>query len=56
MLMGISRGGFICPLAIKECPSLAFWISVSGTDGLNGSDYMLESNLRFAGKSESKAN
>jgi hypothetical protein len=31
-LWGISRAGWICPLVIEKVPSVAFWISVSGTD------------------------
>lgn len=54
-LWGISRGGYICPLVIQEYPSIAFWISVSGTDGLNSWDYKFESDLRFAGKSKDEA-
>lgn len=54
-LWGISRAGYICPLAIQQYPSIKFWISVSGTDGLNSGDYMFESHLRLAGRSESQA-
>ncbi len=54
-LWGISRAGYICPLVIQEYPSIAFWISVSGTDGLDSSPYQIESDFRFAGKSESEA-
>lgn len=54
-LWGISRAGYICPLVIQEYPSIAFWISVSGTDGLDSSPYMIESDFRFAGKSEEEA-
>ncbi len=52
---GISRGGYICPLIIQAYPETAFWISVSGTDGLNSWDYMFESNLVFAGRRKRKA-
>lgn len=52
---GISRAGYVCPLVIQEYPSIAFWISVSGPDSLDSSPYMKESDLRFAGKSESEA-
>ena len=31
-LWGISRAGWIAPLAITQDPKIAFWISVSGTD------------------------
>ena len=52
---GISRAGYVCPLVIQEDSSIAFWISVSGTDGLNSWDYMFESYLRSSGKSDSEA-
>lgn len=54
-LWGISRAGYICPLVIQEYPSIAFWISVSGTDGLDSSPYQIESDFRFAGKSKAEA-
>ena len=54
-LWGISRAGYICPLVIQEYPSIAFWISVSGTDGLNSYPYKLKSDLVFAGLTEAKA-
>ena len=52
---GISRAGYVCPLVIQEYPSIDFWISVSGPDGLNSGDYMFESYLRLSGKSDSEA-
>ncbi len=51
---GISRAGWICPLVIQEYPSIAYWISVSGTDDKENFAYLMESNLRIAGKSESE--
>lgn len=54
-LWGLSRGGYICPLVIQRYRSIAFWISVSGTDGLNSWDYMFESDMRFAGKTAAEA-
>lgn len=54
-LWGISRAGYICPLVIQEYPSIAFWISVSGTDGLNSFPYKIQSDLIFAGLPEPKA-
>lgn len=54
-LWGISRAGYICPLVIQDYPSITFWISVSGTDGLNSFPYKLQSDLVFAGLPESKA-
>jgi pimeloyl-ACP methyl ester carboxylesterase len=53
-LWGLSRAGWICPLVIQEYPSIAFWISVSGTDDKENFAYLMESNLRIAGKSESE--
>lgn len=51
---GISRAGWICPLVIQDYPSIAFWISVSGTDDKENFAYLMESNLRIAGKSKSE--
>lgn len=51
-LWGISRGGWIAPLAIKQDPDIAFWISVSGTDDQENFPYLLESNLRIEGRTE----
>ena len=53
-LWGISRAGWICPLIIEQAPSIAFWISVSGTDQFENSRYMLEANLKVEGRSESE--
>ena len=52
-LWGISRAGWIAPLVIERLPSIAFWISVSGTDDKESFGYLLESNLRIEGRSES---
>lgn len=51
-LWGISRAGWICPLVMEECPSIAFWISVSGTDDKENFGYLLETNLRIEGRNE----
>jgi len=51
-LWGISRAGWICPLVIEAYPSIAFWISVSGTDDRENFGYLLESNFRIEGRSE----
>ena len=53
-LWGISRAGWVCPLIIEEDQTIAFWISISGTDNLDNYRYLLESNLRIEGRSESK--
>lgn len=51
-LWGISRAGWICPLVINKYPSIAFWISVSGTDQFDNFRYMVETNLRIEGRKE----
>lgn len=51
-LWGISRAGWIAPLAIARDAGIAFWISVSGTDAEENFPYLLESNLRIEGRSE----
>lgn len=51
-LWGISRAGWIAPLAIAQDPGIAFWISVSGTDATESFGYMLDSNFRIEGRTE----
>jgi hypothetical protein len=53
-LWGISRAGWIAPLAITQDPKIAFWISVSGTDDEENFPYLLESNLRIEGRTEAE--
>ncbi len=53
-LWGISRAGWICPLVIQDYPLTAFWISVSGTDDKENFGYLLETNFRIEGRSESQ--
>ena len=53
-LWGISRAGWINPLVIEEDKSIAFWISVSGTDNLDNYRYLLEINLRIEGRTEAE--
>jgi hypothetical protein len=53
-LWGISRAGWIAPLAIAQDPGIAFWISVSGTDDKENFPYLLESNLRIEGRTEAQ--
>ena len=38
---------------IEQLPTVAFWISVSGTDDKESFGYLLETNLRIEGRSES---
>ncbi len=51
-LWGISRAGWIAPMAMVEDPGIAFWISVSGTDDKENFPYFLESNFRIEGRPE----
>ena len=51
-LWGISRAGWIAPLAIQEAPAIDFWISISGTDDKENGRYLIESNLRIEGRTE----
>lgn len=48
-LWGISRAGWINPLVIDQFDKVNFWISVSGVDGDETFDYLLEQNLRIEG-------
>ncbi len=50
-LWGISRAGWIAPLAIQAEPSIGFWISVSGVDDKENARYLLSSNLPIEGRS-----
>lgn len=50
-LWGISRAGWIAPLAIKAEPSIGFWISVSGVDDKENAPYLIASNLPIEGRS-----
>lgn len=51
-LWGLSRGGWVCPQIIKDYPSVAFWISVSGPDAEESFGYLLERNFLIEGRSE----
>lgn len=53
-LWGISRAGWICPLVIQGYPKISYWISVSGTDDKENFGYLLETNLRIEGRSETE--
>ena len=48
-LWGISRAGWINPIVIDQFKKVDFWISVSGVDGDETFDYLLEQNLRIEG-------
>jgi uncharacterized protein len=53
-LWGISRAGWIAPLALAMDPGIGFWISVSGTDDKENFPYFIESNFRIEGRSEAQ--
>lgn len=53
-LWGVSRAGWIAPLALARDEELAFWISVSGVDDKESFGYLLESNWRLSGYSEKR--
>jgi pimeloyl-ACP methyl ester carboxylesterase len=53
-LWGVSRAGWIAPLAMARDPGIGFWISVSGTDDLENFPYFIESNFRIEGRSEAQ--
>jgi pimeloyl-ACP methyl ester carboxylesterase len=54
-LWGISRAGWICPLVIEQYPSIAFWISVSGTDDRDNYGYLLKKNFIIEGRTKAEA-
>ena len=54
-LWGISRAGWISPLAMQKEPSISFWISVSGTDDKENGRYLLEENFPIEGRSKEEA-
>lgn len=53
-IWGISRAGWIAPLAIALDQGIGFWISVSGTDDKESFGYLLENNLRIEGRGEAE--
>ncbi len=50
-LWGVSRAGWIAPLAMQAESGIDFWISVSGTDDKENARYLLESNFPIEGRS-----
>lgn len=53
-LWGVSRAGWIAPLALAEDPELAFWISVSGVDDKETFGYLLASNWTIKGYDQAR--
>ena len=54
-IWGISRAGWIAPLALSQDPGIEFWISVSGTTAEDNFAYLLLSNLPYEGGTEAQA-
>ncbi len=48
-IWGVSRAGWIAPIALSQDPDIDFWISVSGTTGEDNFSYLLLSNLPYEG-------
>ncbi|MEL6134309.1 MAG: alpha/beta hydrolase, partial [Bacteroidota bacterium] len=51
-LWGISRAGWICPLAIAKEPAINYWISVSGPNHLDNMYHLLTTNWAIEGRSQ----
>ena len=54
-IWGISRAGWIAPLAMEQDPEIDFWISVSGVVGEDNFPYLVLSNLPHEGGSVEEA-
>ncbi len=48
-IWGVSRAGWIAPIAISQHIGIDFWISVSGTSAQDNFSYLLLSNLPYEG-------
>ncbi|MDJ0908139.1 MAG: alpha/beta hydrolase [Woeseiaceae bacterium] len=48
-IWGVSRAGWIVPIALSQDPDIEFWISVSGTTADDNFTYLLLSNLPYEG-------
>ncbi len=53
-IWGVSRAGWIAPLAMSQDKNIDFWISVSGVDANESFGYLLQSNWRLKGYSEDR--
>lgn len=54
-LWGLSRGGWIAPIALSQDPDMEFWISVGGVTAEDNYQYLIISNLPHEGYSEDEA-
>ena len=55
-IWGISRAGWIAPIAIKSSGHIDFWISASGTAAKENFRYLLKTNLLLEGRSAEQTN
>lgn len=53
-LWSISRSGWVCPIIISKIPTIAFWISISGTSQYDNFRYLLETNFLLEGEAPSR--
>ncbi len=54
-IWGISRAGWIAPLALSRDPDIGFWISVAGVTAEDNYLYLLRSNLPYEGSTVEEA-
>ena len=54
-IWGISRAGWIAPIALSRDPAITFWISVSGVTAEDNYFYLLKSNLPYEGATAGEA-
>jgi alpha/beta superfamily hydrolase len=54
-IWGVSRAGWIAPIAMSQDPRIEFWISVSGTTAEDNFTYLLLANLPYEGGSVAQA-
>ena len=54
-IWGVSRGGWIAPIALSQDDEMKFWISVSGVTAEDNFPYLLLSNLPYEGGTAEEA-
>ena len=54
-IWGISRAGWIAPIALSRDPAISFWISVGGVTAEDNYFYLLQSNLPYEGSTAAEA-
>lgn len=55
-LWGISRAGWVCPLAISKDKVIKYWISVSGPNHLDNMYHLLKTNWEISGNTQEEIN